>query len=279
LWFTESGGEPEQGLLLIGQAGPAASKEKVAGRIAAMAGEVASKGESNKATFTSFRFRRNPCYTWVVVPARDTSTLQIDIQWKQDAAVDYSEMSRVLELPFTVTTAELLHAEHSAHGDVTDLLRYSGEDYAELLPNEWIDLEFTAPPLQEGMQRSFVFVSRGRYDAIEQKQAVKAGTTETQASTHNAPVSFRLEQNFPNPFNPMTVIRFSLPDQMQVKIVLYDVLGRLVRTLVDKELPAGDREVMWDGKSDGGVNAPSGVYLCRITAGRETAVRRMLLVK
>ena len=271
LWFTESGGEPEQGLLLIGQAGPAASKEKVAGRVTSMSEEVASNGQNKEATFTSFRFRRNPCYTWVVVPARDTSTLQIDIQWKQDATVDYTEMSRPLDLPLTVATSELLHAEHSAYGDVTDLLRYSDEDYTELLPNERIDLEFAAPPIQEGMERAFVLVTRGRYDL----QAQKAVAAHTQGAAQNAmPTRVRLEQNFPNPFNPQTTIAFELVRATRVSLRVYDVLGREVATVLDGWREAGRHEAVVDGGK-----MPSGIYFYRLAAGDETLTRKLLVMK
>jgi hypothetical protein len=89
----------------------------------------------------------------------------------------------------------------------------------------------------------------------------------------------RLYPNQPNPFNPQTVIRFDLPQAGRVKLDVYDVRGALVRTLVDAELPAGSRQVTWDGRDDGGRNVASGSYVARFAAGGLVASERMTLVR
>lgn len=89
-----------------------------------------------------------------------------------------------------------------------------------------------------------------------------------------APAEYRLEQNRPNPFNPSTVIRFSLKESGPVRIRLYTVLGEEVETVVEEEMPAGDHSVRYDA-----ARLASGVYLYRLTAGDFTAVRRMVLVR
>jgi thermitase len=81
-------------------------------------------------------------------------------------------------------------------------------------------------------------------------------------------------QNFPNPFNPVTEISFSLPVAAKVTIDIYNVLGQRVTTLVDRSLPAGEHSATWDGSA-----ASSGVYFYRITAGEFTATKKMMLVK
>ncbi|MBD3367388.1 MAG: T9SS type A sorting domain-containing protein [Candidatus Eisenbacteria bacterium] len=93
------------------------------------------------------------------------------------------------------------------------------------------------------------------------------------------PVAFELRQNAPNPFNPTTVIRYSLPEQAKVTVEVYNIAGRKVRTLVDEEQEAGLRSVTWDGTDDAGRSVASGVYLYRIDAGEHSAKRRMVLLK
>ncbi len=88
------------------------------------------------------------------------------------------------------------------------------------------------------------------------------------------PASFRLYQNYPNPFNPTTVIGFDVPSSGFVSLKIYDVLGREVRTLVDKVEEPGSYSVSFDASS-----LPSGVYFYRLVAGNQTKVRKMLLVK
>ena len=92
-------------------------------------------------------------------------------------------------------------------------------------------------------------------------------------------ISGALSQNQPNPFNPTTTIRFVLPVREQVTLAIYDTNGRLVRTLVDEVEGYGAHEVTWDGRDDGGVAMGSGVYFCRLHAGKHTESKKMVLLK
>ena len=80
------------------------------------------------------------------------------------------------------------------------------------------------------------------------------------------PERFELYQNFPNPFNPSTEIRFDLPAKSELTLVVYNLLGQAVRTLVNEERPAGSHNVRWDGRNDGGRSVSSGVYFYRFSA-------------
>ncbi|MFH1861413.1 MAG: T9SS type A sorting domain-containing protein [bacterium] len=88
------------------------------------------------------------------------------------------------------------------------------------------------------------------------------------------PADHVLVQNCPNPFNPLTTIRFTLPQSAQVDLAIYDVSGRLVATLIDGWRDAGTHEVAWNAAGQA-----SGIYLCRIEAGNFRAVTKMMLVK
>jgi hypothetical protein len=93
------------------------------------------------------------------------------------------------------------------------------------------------------------------------------------------PVDFELFANYPNPFNPSTTIRFGLPESGAVSLTIYDVNGRLVRTLVSSDCAAGMHEMTWNARDDAGRVVASGVYVYRLTAGADVAVRRMVLVR
>jgi len=93
------------------------------------------------------------------------------------------------------------------------------------------------------------------------------------------PFSFRLHGNYPNPFNPATTIRFEIDRPGLVKVVVYDVAGRQVRELLNRNLTAGMHEALWDGRVSNGNIATSGVYFVRIKSMDRSAVSRMLLVK
>ena len=81
------------------------------------------------------------------------------------------------------------------------------------------------------------------------------------------PTEFALQQNYPNPFNPQTTIRFDLPAPSEVTLVIYDMQGRVVRTLVNGRKPIGIHNVTWDGTNNAGFSVSSGLYLYRINAG------------
>jgi hypothetical protein len=101
----------------------------------------------------------------------------------------------------------------------------------------------------------------------------------TDANASPAGPAFALGQNVPNPFNPGTRIRFSIPRPLHVTMRVYDVAGRLVTTLVDRNYPAGSHSVEWDGKDRRGVSAASGVYFYKIVAGADVATRKMVLLR
>jgi hypothetical protein len=86
--------------------------------------------------------------------------------------------------------------------------------------------------------------------------------------------------NHPNPFNPMTNLRFAVPSAAPVNLAVYDVSGRLVRTLVSvASHDAGVHAVSWDGRDSRGVEVAAGVYFARLLVGEETASGKMVLLK
>jgi hypothetical protein len=93
------------------------------------------------------------------------------------------------------------------------------------------------------------------------------------------PPAFRLHQNMPNPFNPSTMIRYDVPTAGRVRIRVFDVAGRLVRTLIDRVEPQGAGFAVWDGGDDEGRSVTSGVYFCRMDAPGFSDTRKMVLLR
>lgn len=94
-----------------------------------------------------------------------------------------------------------------------------------------------------------------------------------------APLTNRLWQNSPNPFNPRTTITFSITDPVYLELAIFDVRGQRVRTLVSEMRTPGVYEEVWDGRDDAGGRAASGVYLYRLVNGNNHQTAKMLLVK
>jgi len=86
-------------------------------------------------------------------------------------------------------------------------------------------------------------------------------------------------QNFPNPFNPSTTIRFNSPTNQEVTLKVYDAQGKEVALLLNRSLSAGSYEVEWNGQDKFGMPMASGIYFCRVTAGNSQKTIKMILNK
>jgi hypothetical protein len=93
------------------------------------------------------------------------------------------------------------------------------------------------------------------------------------------PKEFALMQNYPNPFNPETTIRYNLPEAGEVKLQVFDLLGRRVKTLVNEQQNAGYYSAVWNGRDDVGRQVASGVYIYRILSGNHSVAKKMILMK
>ena len=93
------------------------------------------------------------------------------------------------------------------------------------------------------------------------------------------PISYSLNQNYPNPFNSSTVLRYSVAKAARVRLDVFDILGRRVRTLVEEFQSAGTHDVTWDGRDAVGRAAASGTYFYRLTTGEYSESRKMILLK
>lgn len=95
-----------------------------------------------------------------------------------------------------------------------------------------------------------------------------------------APTAFTLAQNYPNPFNPSTTIRYNLQKAGNISLVIYNVTGQEIRTLVNQKQAPGNYSITWDGRENNGKNVASGVYFYRLTDIAGTSVtKKMLLLK
>jgi len=93
------------------------------------------------------------------------------------------------------------------------------------------------------------------------------------------PEVFVLRQNYPNPFNPITTLRYDLPEQANVNIIIYDMLGRQVKSLINQTQDAGFKSVLWNATNDNDKPVSAGVYLYQIQAGEFVQTRKMVLLK
>jgi len=118
-------------------------------------------------------------------------------------------------------------------------------------------------------------------DLTGEQQAAFRVALSGHAGAASLPKTFALAQNAPNPFNPATAISYSVPDgtSLAVSLAVYDIRGKLVRTLVNQVKNAGTYTVFWDGSDESGVQVSSGVYFYRMMAGSFIQTRKMVLLK
>ncbi|KAA3598033.1 MAG: choice-of-anchor D domain-containing protein [Calditrichaeota bacterium] len=104
-------------------------------------------------------------------------------------------------------------------------------------------------------------------------------TASIEPTSNIIPEEFSLSQNYPNPFNPQTNIEFGLKESRFTKLVIYDILGREVKTLVNENLPAAFYKVVWDGRNSAGNLVSSGVYFYKIEAKDFVEVKKLMFLK
>jgi hypothetical protein len=192
--------------------------------------------------------------------------LVVRYSWEDSYRLDVLEFNSVTPFTGRLTEPRLLSANRMKDGLV--LSDGGGTGIMTLSPGETLELAFDAsslPPTSSKMERSYIFVATGKY--------------ETPGETPALPTAFALDANSPNPFNPSTVIRYSLPIASRVEIRVFDVRGALVRTLVSAFQPAGLKSVTWNGRADNGSQVASGVYFCKMTSTGFEATRKMILVR
>ena len=98
------------------------------------------------------------------------------------------------------------------------------------------------------------------------------GIEDDMLTGNNLPKEFRMYDNYPNPFNPVTNIKYDLPEAAHVRLEVYNILGQLVKVLIDQNQPAGSHVYKFDA-----VSLSSGMYFYRINAGKYHVVQKMIL--
>ncbi len=150
-----------------------------------------------------------------------------------------------------------------------------------------IYFDLGSTPVDEGTQRGgrVNFSVNGQpvnedYQIEQFGQRLQLGQfTSLQRTSAELPTDFVLKQNFPNPFNPATLIEFNVPKTEFVSLEVFNLLGERVNTLVNRSLPVGSYGVTWNGDDSEGNVVPSGIYFYRLTAGDFTETKKMMLVK
>lgn len=130
----------------------------------------------------------------------------------------------------------------------------------------------------EGWDRLDSYWQGGRMCAAIGDGGIYAYGTAPGVTSPELPAAVTLSGNCPNPFGSETIINFSLPSAGRATLLVYDVAGRVVRTLADDQMSAASHALVWDGRDDSGNTVGAGVYFCRLQASGQSAVQKMIRV-
>ncbi|MEJ2193253.1 MAG: aryl-sulfate sulfotransferase [Ignavibacteriaceae bacterium] len=140
-----------------------------------------------------------------------------------------------------------------------------------------VPVQIMFKPVEDGYFKDVLHIrSDTETSRVAQLVVLTGRADSTISSVDNQTIvsAYRLEQNYPNPFNPVTTIQYQIPQAIRVTLIIYDVLGRYVETLVNEEKPAGTYKIKFNASQ-----LPSGIYFYRIRAGNYSDVKKFLLLK
>jgi hypothetical protein len=200
-----------------------------------------------------------------------------DMCWKKEFDISYFALAPIVSGGFTLQELELKRADDILNGDITQMLRHEDNIHAVLDSSTSFILRFNAElkSISPGMKRSFLLSATGRYSkpsgfiALNSSEVIRLRTDDESVLHETA-----LLPNVPNPFNPITTVRFYLKSDEEVDLSVFDVSGRFVSRIAGGQLGKGNHQYSFDGSS-----LSSGAYYLKLSTKSKTEVRKMLLIK
>jgi hypothetical protein len=175
---------------------------------------------------------------------------------------------------------DLARAIQSRVGSVADAISSNGGATSDLLPGDTLTLGFTATEVPSGKVRDLFLMTTGAYATTAQAGAAALASASQTAALAAQPVyEFALGPARPNPSLGSVSISYSLAQESPVSLRVYNVAGRLVRTLVSGTGEAGPHDIVWDARDDHGVRVAAGVYFYRMNAGSWQSQRKVVFLE
>jgi len=222
-------------------------------------------------TVTSVNDSPEP-FTLIFPTSLDTFQVNIDTEetiqfyWNPSVDVDNEVIYKL-----TVTLDYFGEIYNMEYDDITDsTTNITGYEYAILMTNLNLPM-WTLEYVVEVIDEEYIVQSEIGEFVLD--------NTSLSLSDDLIPTSFVLHQNYPNPFNPITTLHYDLPEQSNVNIIIYDIMGRELKTLVNTTQDAGFKSVIWDATNNQGNPVSAGVYLYQIQVGEFVQTKKMVLLK
>lgn len=229
-------------------------------------------------TSTELQFARREQASDILIPVGnlDDEVVYTTVEFDNDYEMTYFTVVPVMYYGYTKTSLQIESAEHSNEGDISTLIGSVDQNYAYLDSTCVISLKYqdiSGP--SEGYIRDYVFESNGHYILPGLDNRLNTRFNNPLRKTNNTdPVAFELFNNYPNPFNPVTSIKYSIPKDDFVTLKIYDLKGELITTLVNENQIKGEYEVNFNAKK-----YASGVYFYVLESGQFIKSKKMVLIK
>lgn len=229
--------------------------------------------DPNNSIDKKFAMRENMSEVIVPFSSLNDAVDHVEINWTNPFAVTYFAVVPVAYSGFDVTELNIFDALHSINkSDILTAVQAKDNNYTELDSADFITIRFDslAPP-QNGWVRDFVIETNGRYTVGTGYANLLNKRNNIQ---NNSIYNFALHTNYPNPFNPKTLIKYDIGRNTFVTLSVYNLLGQLISVLINENKEPGNYSVEFDG-----TNLPSGLYIYKIESSDYIESKKMLLVK
>jgi len=191
------------------------------------------------------------------------------LKWSESKDVDGDTIDYLLHVKIGVNPPEEIYDTTSTSVPIT---------YQEFLENV-----FEPFPMLPGVTVKFSVVATDGTDTVKvtgDDRVVFVNRYDyLSIAAEGIPLEFALHENYPNPFNPTTTLRFDLPEVSDITLTIYNMLGQKVKTFNMQSIPAGYHSVTWDATNDLGQQVGAGVYLYQLRANQFVKTRKMVLLK
>jgi len=229
-------------------------------------------------TSTELQFARREQASDILIPVGnlDDDVVYTTVEFDNDYEMTYFTVVPVMYYGYTKTSLQIESAEHSNEGDISSLIGSIDQDYAYLDSTCVISLKYQdiSGPSQ-GYIRDYVLESNGHYilPGLDNRINTRFNNPLRKTNISN-PLSYELFNNYPNPFNPVTSIKYSIPKDDFVTLKIYDLKGELITTLVNENQIKGEYEVNFNAEK-----YASGVYFYVLESGQFIKSKKMVLIK
>jgi len=194
-------------------------------------------------------------------------TFRVEISWDNNFKTNVQEILVDDDADYMVRNLNPSYANHNKFGKVSQKISLIDDDMVTIIPGEKIDIKFSVSETvpEDGYTRKYFLKSNGYFKSIDESDLL--------------PNDFVLYNNYPNPFNPTTTVKFYVPVSSEISLNIYNVLGQEVKTLYDGAIESGMHELQWHADNNNGAKVASGVYFYRLQSGDFNESKKMILLK